>query len=88
MFDFKYIDSSITKVYVKLDDKNVGKEAISNNVHATKSYQFKGLMQIFLSVKTHLKVQFPLILVSACTIDKVQGLVPLNSTVVSSEFFK
>ena len=88
MFDFEYIDSSITKVYVKLDDKNVGKEAMSNNVHVTKSYQFKGLMQILLSVKIHFKVQFPLILASTCSIDKVQGLIPLNSTVVSSEFFK
>ena len=29
VFDFAYIDSSITKVYVKLDDQNAGKNAMS-----------------------------------------------------------
>ena len=29
VFDFPYIDSSVTKVYVKLDDQNAGKNAMS-----------------------------------------------------------
>ena len=36
VFDFAYIDSSITKVYVKLDDKNAGKNAMSKDLYASK----------------------------------------------------
>ena len=31
VFEFGCIDSSITKVYVKLDDKSVGKKAMSTD---------------------------------------------------------
>ena len=33
--DFAYIDSSITKVYVKLDDQNAGKNAMSKDLYAS-----------------------------------------------------
>ena len=58
VFDLGYNDSPITKVYVKLDDKNAVKEAMSKNFHVTKhkSKQFKGLMQILLLVRIHLKL--------------------------------
>ena len=36
VFDFAYIDSSINKVYVKLDDQNAGKNAMSKDLHASK----------------------------------------------------
>ena len=36
VFDFAYIDSSITKVYVKLDDQNAGKNAMSKDLYASK----------------------------------------------------
>ena len=35
VFDFAYIDSSITKVYVKLDDQNAGKNAMSKDLYAS-----------------------------------------------------
>ena len=34
-FDFAYNDSSITKVYVKLDDQNAGKNAMSKDLYAS-----------------------------------------------------
>ena len=36
VFDFGYSDSSITKVYEKLDDENTCKEAMSKDLHTTK----------------------------------------------------
>ena len=36
VFIFTYIDSSITKVYVKLDDQNAGKNATSKDLYASK----------------------------------------------------
>ena len=36
VFDSAYIDSSINKVYVKLDDQNAGKNAMSNDLYASK----------------------------------------------------
>ena len=36
VFDFAYIDSSITKVYVKLDDQNAGKNAMLKDLYASK----------------------------------------------------
>ena len=35
VFDFTYIDSSITKAYVKLDDQNAGKNAMSKDLYAS-----------------------------------------------------
>ena len=36
VFDFAYIDSSITKVNVKLDYQNAGKNAMSKGLYASK----------------------------------------------------
>ena len=36
VFDFGYSDSSITKVYEKLDDENTCKEAMSKDLRTTK----------------------------------------------------
>ena len=35
--DFAYLDSSVTKVYVKLDDQNAGKNAMSKDLYASKN---------------------------------------------------
>ena len=35
VFDFPYIVSSVTKVYVKLDDQNAGKNAMSKDLYAS-----------------------------------------------------
>ena len=37
VLDFAYLDSSITKVYVKLDDQNAGKNAMSKDLYASKN---------------------------------------------------
>ena len=54
-FDFAYNDSSITKVYVKLDDQNTGKNVMSKDLYASKynefKDQFKELNQKLSSVK-------------------------------------
>ena len=36
VFDFAYIDSSVTKIYVKLDDQNGTKNAMSKDLYASK----------------------------------------------------
>ena len=36
VFDFAYIDPSIAKVYVKLDDQNAGKNAMSKDLYASR----------------------------------------------------
>ena len=94
VFDFAYIDSSITKVYVKLDDQNAGKNAMSKDLYASK-YKVLPIQRtepnITISKKfseTFKKTQFPLTLPWACTVHKVQGLTPLNSTVVSLELIE
>ena len=56
-FDFAYNESSITKVYVKLDDQNAGKNLYAPKYNEFKD-QFKELKQILSSVKIlekHLK---------------------------------
>ena len=60
MFDFAYINSSITKVYVKLDDQKGSKNAMSKTcmLQSIKLCQFRQLKQILSSVKIiqkHLK---------------------------------
>ena len=44
VFDFPYINSSITKVYVKLDDQN-GKNAISKDLYAS-NYEVVSIQRI------------------------------------------
>ena len=94
VFDFAYIDSSITKVYVKLDDQNAGKNAMSKDLYASK-YKVMPIQRIEANIiisknssETFKRTQFTLTLAWACPLHKVQGLTLLNSTVVSLEFLK
>ena len=94
MFDFAYIDSSITKVYVKLDDQNAGKNAMSKDLYASK-YKVVPIQRIEANIiisknssETFKRTQFTLTLAWACPLHKVQGLTLLNSNVVSLEFLK
>ena len=94
MFEFGCINSSITKVYVKLDDKHAGKKAMPNNLNATK-YKVAPTQRIDANIiinknsfQIFKKTQFPLTLTPAWTIHKVPSLTLLNSTVVSLELIK
>ena len=74
MFDFAYINSSITKVYVKLDDQKGSKNAMSKTcmLQSIKLCQFRQLKQILSSVK----------------IIQSMGLTLLYSTVVSLQLIR
>lgn len=94
VFDFGYNDSPITKVYVKLDDKNAVKEAMSKNFHVTK-HKVVAIQRIDANIvlsknssQTFRRTQFPFTLGWTCTIHKVQGLTLLNSYVVYLELIK
>ena len=94
VFEFGCINSSITKVYVKLEDKNAGKKAMPNNLYATK-YKVAPTQRIDANIiinknsfQIFKKTQFPLTLTPAWTIHKVPSLTLLNSTVVSLELIK
>ena len=94
VFDFAYIDSSITKVYIKLDDQNAGKNAMSKDLYTSK-YKVVPIQRIETNViisknssETFKRTEYPLTLAWKCTVHKVQGLSLLNSTVVSLELIK
>ena len=66
VFDFAYIDSSITKVYAKLDDQNAGKNAMSKDLYASK-YKVVPIQRIEANIiisknssETFKRTQFPL----------------------------
>ena len=94
VFDFGYIESSITRVYVKLDDENAVKEAISKNVYLTKHrvVPIKRIVaNIIISKNSSQNFQKNLISIDLSVdlhIHKVQGLTLLNSTVASLELIK
>ena len=94
VFDFAYIDSSLTKVYVKLHDQNAGKNAMSKDLYSSK-YKAVPIQRIkanIITSKTSSEIfkrtQFPPTLAWTCTAHKVQGLTLLNSTVASLELIK
>ena len=94
MFDFAFNDSSITKVYVKLDYQNAGKNKMSKDLYASK-YKVVPFQRIEANIiisknssETFKRTQFPLTLAWTCTVHKAQGLTLLNSTVVSLELIK
>ena len=94
VFDFGYIESSITRVYVKLDDENAVKEAISKNVYLTKHrvVPIKRIVaNIIISKNSSQNFQKNFISIDLSVdlhIHKVQGLTLLNSTVASLELIK
>ena len=80
MCGFAYIDSSITKVYGELDDRNAGKNAMLKDLYASK-YKVVPVQRIeaniIISKKSSVifkRTQFPLTLAVVCTVHKVQSL--------------
>ena len=66
VFDFAYIDSSRTKLYVKLDDQNAGKNAMSKDLYVSK-YKVVLIQRIEANIiisknssETFKRTQFPL----------------------------
>ena len=84
--DSGFINSLITKVYLKLDDENASKNPILKDSFAL-NHQVLPIKMVETNIKisknsaqTFKRTQFPL----TCTIHKVQGL-KLSTTVISLE---
>ena len=83
MFNFAYIDFSITKVYIKLDYENAGKNAMSKDLYASK-YKVVPIQRIEANIivsknssETFKRTQFTLTLAWAYTLHKVQDFIYL-----------
>ena len=90
VYDFGFTNSSKTKVYLKLDDKNAGKKAMLKDSYAL-NHQVLPVQMVEANIKISKnssqrfkRTQFPLTLTWACTVSKVQGLT-LSTIVVSFE---
>ena len=90
VFDFGYVSSSITKVYLKLDDKEAGKNSMLKDPYASK-HKAVLIQKIEVNIKiskssseTFKLTQFTLILAWTCIVHIVQGLT-LHKTAASLE---